>query len=145
MRNKSRKGIGGLAQVVERSIRIREARGSIPRSSIGLQNEILNSPHLEVRWAKGKLLPDRFDMQLNSFAELGKVAHSAQVIFIQSILLRICSFRIRKSLSEVGFEPTPTFVDQNTPRREAFQAWVWRLRPLGHPDVSGGVTKEVYI
>ena len=52
-------------------------------------------------------------MQLNSFAELGKVAHSAQVIFIQSILLRICSFRIRKSLSEVGFEPTPTFVDQN--------------------------------
>ena len=38
-------------------------------------------------------------------------------------------------LSEVGFEPTPTFVDQNTPQREAFQAWVWRLRPLGQPDV----------
>ena len=44
-----------------------------------------------------------------------------------------------KNESEVGFEPTPTYVDQNTPIKERDHSWVWRLRPLGHPDIS--VTK----
>ena len=42
----------------------------------------------------------------------------------------------KKFLSEVGFEPTPTYVDQKSPTRIASKVWpwVWRLRPLGHPD-----------
>ena len=39
----------------------------------------------------------------------------------------------------MGFEPMPTFVDQNTPLNlmEDLNSWVWRLRPLGHPDYNG--------
>ena len=77
---------GGLAQVVERSIRIREARGSIPRSSIGFQNEAMKSSHLEVGWAKGNLLPNHFVTQMNSFVELGKVTQSPQGFSSQSRL-----------------------------------------------------------
>jgi hypothetical protein len=46
-----------------------------------------------------------------------------------------------KYFSEVGFEPTPTFVDQNALQnrfticqQQTNQARVWRLRPLDHPD-----------
>ena len=38
-------------------------------------------------------------------------------------------------MSEGGFEPPPTYVDQNTPSKEESYSWVWRLRPLGHPDM----------
>ena len=42
------------------------------------------------------------------------------------------------SLSGVGFEPTPPFGDQNTRYHsddgKGLSPWVWRLRPLGHPD-----------
>ena len=40
-------------------------------------------------------------------------------------------------MSEVGFEPTPPFGDQNAQSHESWEGinpWVWRLRPLGHPD-----------
>ena len=39
----------------------------------------------------------------------------------------------------MGFKPMPTFVDQNTPLNlmEDLNSWVWRLRPLGHPDYNG--------
>ena len=40
-------------------------------------------------------------------------------------------------LSGVGFEPTPPLGDQNAlsrASREGRPPWVWRLRPLGHPD-----------
>ena len=42
-----------------------------------------------------------------------------------------------KWLSEVGFEPTPSYEDQNSHTlyyRARSDPWVWRLRPLGHPD-----------
>ena len=45
--------------------------------------------------------------------------------------------RFSKKVSEVGFKPTPPFGDQNTQRSIAAKrlcSWVWRLRPLGHPD-----------
>ena len=38
-------------------------------------------------------------------------------------------------LSRVGFEPTPQIGDQNNhPVKGGIDPWVWRLRPLGHPD-----------
>ena len=41
----------------------------------------------------------------------------------------------KKVLSEVGFEPTPSYEDQNSLSLSASKSpWVWRLRPLGHPD-----------
>ena len=47
-------------------------------------------------------------------------------------------WEVIKKLSGVGFEPTPTYVDQNAhvPRSTVvnISAWVWRLRPRGHPD-----------
>ena len=46
--------------------------------------------------------------------------------------------REQKNVSEVGFEPTPTSVDQNSLDQELITGtypWVWRLRPLGHPDM----------
>ena len=39
----------------------------------------------------------------------------------------------------MGFEPTPTFVDQNSlsgRNHWSYSTWVWRLRPLGHPDLG---------
>lgn len=42
-------------------------------------------------------------------------------------------------MSEVGFEPTPLERDQNSPTFSKVRInspWVWRLRPLGHPDNS---------
>ena len=42
----------------------------------------------------------------------------------------------KKDLSEVGFEPTPSCEDQNSLIlwQDKYFTWVWRLRPLGHPD-----------
>ena len=42
------------------------------------------------------------------------------------------------SVSEVGFEPTPPFGDQNSQPDigKSGRSWVWRLRPLGHPDMT---------
>ena len=38
----------------------------------------------------------------------------------------------------MGFEPTPTLVDQNSLwlriSGASLETWVWRVRPLGHPD-----------
>ena len=46
---------------------------------------------------------------------------------------------VKKFLSEVGFEPTPSSEDQKSPLipylGTRFKPWVWRLRPLGHPDM----------
>ena len=49
----------------------------------------------------------------------------------------------KNNLSEVGFEPTPSYEDQNSHSHKlsiweqgAQLPWVWRLRPLGHPDIS---------
>ena len=39
---------------------------------------------------------------------------------VSKFLVILTSFSHRKHLSEVGFEPTPTFVDQNTPVRKSF-------------------------
>ena len=45
---------------------------------------------------------------------------------------------LNKRVSGVGFEPTPSFEDQNALplQLRKLYAWVWRLRPLGHPDLS---------
>ena len=44
----------------------------------------------------------------------------------------------KKTLSEVGFEPTPP-LDTRTPKHctsmQNYCSWVWRLRPLGHSDM----------
>ena len=46
---------------------------------------------------------------------------------------------LQNFLSEVGFEPTPSSEDQKSPLipylGTRFKPWVWRLRPLGHPDM----------
>ena len=43
---------------------------------------------------------------------------------------------LKNGLSDVGFEPTPSDEDQNAHTfREGKLPWVWRLRPLGQPDM----------
>ena len=71
-----------------------------------------------------------FSFHTQFFVELLKYpVHKNEIIFVplQNVIL-----------SEVGFEPTPSYEDQNshapTICREG-EPWVWRLRPLGHPDL----------
>ena len=62
---------------------------------------------------------------------------------------------VKKFLSEVGFEPTPSSEDQKSPLipylGTRFKPWVWRLRPLGHPDIGekwscfGGNQKNIIV
>ena len=62
---------------------------------------------------------------------------------------------VEKLLSEVGFEPTPSYEDQNSPiapyEGSKAEPWVWRLRPLGHPDIGekwssfGGNQKDIFV
>ena len=50
----------------------------------------------------------------------------------------IYSTASRNILSGVGFEPTPILVDQMAlwlrVSGASLETWVWRFRPLGHPD-----------
>ena len=47
---------------------------------------------------------------------------------------------VAKVLSEVGYEPRPSYEGQNSPStsygRSKGRHVVWRLRPLGRPDIS---------
>ena len=61
----------------------------------------------------------------------------------------------KELLSEVGFEPTPSSEDQKSPlnplSRDKAEPWVWRLRPLGHPDIGekwssfGGNQHDIFV
>ena len=56
-----------------------------------------------------------------------------------SLVIQLGGIFVKKFLSEVGFEPTPSSEDQKSPLipylGTRFKPWVWRLRPLGHPDM----------
>ena len=87
------------------------------------------------RWFKsGSVESFLFSLYLSYYM----IKQQWQIITFFSCILFTHSFIEKKYLSEVGFEPTPTFVDQNTPHitRKSSTSWVWRLRPLGHPDIG---------
>ena len=49
-----------------------------------------------------------------------KIKTVLETVQLPKYLVILTSSSHRKHLSEVGFEPTPTFVDQNTPVRKSF-------------------------
>ena len=69
-------------------------------------------------------------------------------LFLKIIFLKGLMQIWKNILSEVGFEPTPSIEDQNTilsGSPDKLLAWVWRLRPLGHPDICIFWKDQFYI
>ena len=98
--------------MVERSLSMREVRGSMPRFSIP---DFQENVHFVIDKAPKSILHSTVDNIVNFFAQLMRNLCASLVdIYDISVI-----FQFRKRLSEVGFEPTPTFVDQNTPVRKS--------------------------
>ena len=97
---------GELAQMVERSLSMREVRGSMPRfSTTGF--------HQKHHFKKNRNKYKRGFLRIHEFVMRDcAIAH-------QNARFRNWFTTSKKRLSEVGFEPTPTFVDQNTPVRKS--------------------------
>ena len=75
-------------------------------------------------------------------SQLEKAASDLLSLFTKNFLVLdiLQETDIKKNLlSEVGFEPTPSYEDQKSlystqSWEQGSVPWVWRLRPLGHPD-----------